>query len=310
MATRPIAAGFPGIGSLALFVDVLRLGSLSRAAEAQLISQPAATARIRQLERSLGLRLLERGPTGSTPTEAGTVVAGWANVLLSDAEAMWLAIESLNGPSSGQLRLASSYTIAEYLVPAWLAAFHQRHPDVSTSLDVDNSSRVADAVRDHRADLGLVESPEVPRGLRSAVVGHDELVLVVQPGHALSRRRRPLPAAFLADLGLVLREKGSGTRSALDQALGTAGLPPPEARVELGSSSAVKAAVASGMGPSVLSRLAVRSELEAGSLVQVEMAGVDLRRELRAVWAAQPPLPEAASTLLRQLRAQPAGRSR
>ncbi|MEU3504755.1 LysR substrate-binding domain-containing protein, partial [Streptomyces hundungensis] len=127
----------------------------------------------------------------------------------------------------------------------------------------------------------------VPVGLDSAVIGHDRLVVVAAPSHPWARRQHPLSPAELAATPLIQREQGSGTRQVLDAALAAhGGLAEP--LIELSSTTAVKASVVSGAGPSVLSELALGEELAARRLVRIPVEGVRLRRDLRAVWRRGP----------------------
>lgn len=288
-----------------LFLSVVRLGSVSQAAAAHGITQPSATTRLRQLERQLGLGLLERGPSGSTPTPAGALVAEWATTLVAAAEEFAAATSTLRSQRGGRLRLAASLTIAEHLLPGWLEPLHQRFPDTKVELNVVNSAGVLDLVRADRTDIGFIESPASTKGLSATPVGADELVIVVAPSHPWARRRRPLPAADLARTPLVVREEGSGTRIALVNALATAGLGEPTPALELGSSAAVRAAAAAGTAPAVLSRLAVDAELEVGRLIEVPVEGLDLRRSLRAVRLNRRPIGDAGDALLSLARVKP-----
>jgi DNA-binding transcriptional LysR family regulator len=129
------------------------------------------------------------------------------------------------------------------------------------------------------------------------VVGGDELVVVVAPGHRWTRRRRPLTPAELAQVPLVLREPGSGTREALERALARHGLAGRTA-LELGSTAAIKAAVAAGEGPAVLSRLAVQGDLASRQLAEVATVDLDLRRPFHAVWRTGRSPAGAANSLL------------
>ncbi len=289
----------PDLGALDLFVSVLELGSVSKAAVAHGVAQPSASTRLRSLERRLGVRLLERASTGSWPTEAGALVGDWAREVLAAAGRFDGAVAALRTSEGRRLRIAGSYTIAEYLLPAWLARFRAAHADVACELDVVNSTRVAERVLAGEVDLGFVEGPAVAKGLAARTVGGDELVVVVEPAHPWARRRRPLRASDLVSTRLVVREEGSGTREALDRALFAhrhGGEPPP--LLALGSTTAVKAAVTNGAGPGVLSRLAVEGELAGGALVAVAVSGLDLHRRLRAVWARDRRLPGPALDLL------------
>src|SRR6201996_6463812 len=102
-----------------LLLPVARRGSLGLAATEHGISQPAASTRIRRLERQLGLSLIERSPRGSALTAAGELVAGWAQVAIDAAAALDAGMTSLRERSSAVLRVAASMTVAEYLLPGW-----------------------------------------------------------------------------------------------------------------------------------------------------------------------------------------------
>jgi DNA-binding transcriptional LysR family regulator len=297
----PLPPTFPELAALDVFRSVVALGSLSRAAAAHGITQPSVSARMKALERQMGVVLLARGPTGSVPTDNGRLVAGWAESVLRAADELAAGVGALRDRSGGRLRLVASYTVAEYLLPGWLDRFHRLHPDNPVELDVANSSEVVERVRGGRTELGFIESPGPVTGLRTAVVERDELVAVVRPGHAWSRHR-VVDAERVASTPLVLREPGSGTRESLETALADAGLEPPMAVLELGSTSAVKAAVISGGSPAVLSRLAVEADAAGGRLRIVPIVGMRLSRELRAVWRRDRALPPQAATLLEELR--------
>ncbi|MHC0428593.1 LysR family transcriptional regulator [Streptomyces sp. O3] len=282
-----VAAGLPHrvpeLGALQLLLAVARLGSLGRAARELGISQPAASSRVRAMERQLGVALVDRSPRGSRLTDTGVLVTDWARRIVEAAEAFDVGAQALRDRRDSRLRVAASMTIAEYLLPGWLIALRRERPDTAVSLLAGNSVAVAEQVLAGEADLGFVEGLDVPGGLSGAVIARDSLVVVVAPGHAWAKRRAPLGPAELTATPLILRERGSGTRQVLDAALAEdGGLVRP--LLELSSTTAVKAAVVSGAGPSVLSELAVGDEVAAGRLVQVPVRGVGLRRDLRAVW--------------------------
>ncbi|MBP2402014.1 CysJI operon transcriptional activator [Streptomyces netropsis] len=278
-----LAHRVPDLGALELLLAVARLGSLGRAARELGITQPAASSRVRTMERMLGVALVERSPRGSRLTDAGVLVTDWARRIVEAAEAFDAGAQALRGRRDSRLRVAASMTIAEYLLPGWLIALRTRRPGTAVSLFAGNSSAVAERLLAAEADLGFVEGLAVPPGLDGAVIGHDRLVVVTAPGHPWARRRTPLDAAELAATPLILRERGSGTRQVLDAALASQG-GVAEPLLELASTTAAKAAVVSGAGPSVLSELAVGEELAARRLVEIPVPGVGLRRDLRAVW--------------------------
>ncbi|WP_433615187.1 LysR family transcriptional regulator [Dactylosporangium sp. CA-139114] len=291
----PLPSTVTDLTSFDLLLSVARLGSVGRAAAAHGISQPAASARLRQLERRLGVTLLDRGPRGSSLTETGALIADWARTAVGAADALAAGIAALRASRHSRLAVAASQTVAEYLLPAWLVALHAGSPGLSVTLQALNSSDVAARVLGGEADLGFVEGPSVPGGLDAAVVGADRLTVIVAPGHPWARRRRGITAAELAATPLVSREAGSGTRGALEAALPGA-VPAP--LLELSSTTAIKHAVAAGNAPAVVSSLAIVAELAAGTLVAVPAGDVSLQRRLHAVWPAGRQLAGPARDLL------------
>lgn len=301
----PDSAPPPDLESLRLLVAVGELGSLGQAARAAGIAQPSASKRVAVLERRLRLPLLDRGPRGSALTAQGKLVADWAAKVLDAADELMRGATALREHRQASLRVAASLTVAEYLMPRWLHEFQldevqvdQGH--VQAGLRVANSAEVIHLVGDGEVELGFVEGPEVPESLTARTVATDRLAVVVAAGHPWTRRGRPLRAVELAGTPLVVREAGSGTRDTLDRAVHAAGLELSAPHLELGSTAAVKGAVAAGSAPAVLSAFAVEIELMAGRLVEVPVADdLDLTRELRAVWPRGRRLLGPAAALLR-----------
>ncbi|WP_020578738.1 LysR family transcriptional regulator [Actinopolymorpha alba] len=293
----PLSSSVPDLGALDLLLSVARLGSIGQAAHEHGISQPAASLRIRNLERLLGIELVERTPRGSRLTQPGTMVASWARDVIDAASALDEGVRALRAGLLARIRVAASLTVAEYLLPGWLTTLRGYSPDLALSLHVANSVEVGHMVLDGRADIGFVEGLGVPRGLRSRQIMTDHLVVVVGRGHPWAGRSVPLTPENLAATPLILREVGSGTREILVRGLEM--YAPTAAPVaELSSTTAIKAAVAAGAGPTVLSSLAVVDDITAGRLIEVPVNGLDLRRRLRVVWASGRDLPAPARNLI------------
>jgi molybdate transport repressor ModE-like protein len=275
------------IGDLAgldVFVAAVRLGSISAAARECGISQPAATERLRTLERRIGIELLRRGPGGSVPTAAGQTVAEWAGEVTRSVELLAAGITALQAQTGERpLRIMASLTIAEYVMPTWLHA-HRTGRGSAVELTVGNSQLVAAAVTAGDVELGFVETPRPVPGVRSSVVGGDQLAIVVAPDHEWVRRKRRVTPALLARTPMLSREAGSGTRDVYEAAIRRAGFTAPPPLGVMGSTTALKGAVAAGDGACVLSRLAIVDELAAGTLAEVAVQGLDLTREFRALW--------------------------
>jgi molybdate transport repressor ModE-like protein len=290
----------PDLEALELLVAVAETGSLGQAAARQGISQPSASARMRTLERRLGVQLLVRSTSGSRLTSAGLVVTDRARAVLDQAHALVQGAAALRTRRRDRLRVTASLTIAEHLVPGWLVALRDVDPGVHVELNVTNSTHVIERVRGGEADLGFIEGRGAPRDLHSRAVARDRLVVVVAPGHPWARRRRPLRPVELAATPLLLREAGSGTRETLEAALsGHGGVAEPA--LELGATAPLRAAALSGTAPAVLSALAVADEIAVGRLVEVP-SELSLDRVLRAVWPRGRELPAPAHHLLRVTR--------
>ncbi|SFS84929.1 DNA-binding transcriptional regulator, LysR family [Methylobacterium sp. yr668] len=241
---------------------------VTRAAEALNIVQSAVSAAVSGLEERHAVKLFHRVGRGIELTDAGRVFLEEARAVLARAEAAERVLADLSGLRRGSLRVHASQTIASHWLPRHLVAFRAAHPDITIRLAVGNTAEVARAVADGSAELGFVEGEVEDPVLASAAVAQDRLVLVVPAGHPFSARET-LTAADLAGHPWVLREAGSGTRSAFEAALAAAGLALADVAVslELPSNEAVLAAIEAGAGASVLSEAVVASKLAAGALV-------------------------------------------
>lgn len=273
---------WPDLTALELLVAVADHGSLGAGSGEIGVAQPNASRSMARLERQLGLPLLVRSTRGSTLTPEGLLVVDWARRTLQAARALTDGAAGLSADDRAALTVGASQTVAEHLLPAWLARLRVLHHETPVAVHVLNSSEVTAGVIDGRFGLGFIEDPTPPRGVHATSTGSDELVLVVAPSHPWARRSAAVEADELAATSLVTREVGSGTRVALEQALAPRRLSP--AALELPSNAAVRVSVSAGSGPAVLSRLAVRDALGAGTLQEVALTGLDLRRPLRAIW--------------------------
>lgn len=282
----------PDLAALQVFLAVALTGSLNAAARELGVSQQAVSARITSIEKQTGVVLVNRSPQGSTLTPAGVSLAEWSDRLLKSAAELDAGLAALRHDRRTRLRVSASLTVAEQLLPRWLVSLQiagrtRGTESAEITLTATNSDRVIDDIRSERADLGFIEGPRVPKGLRSRIVARDQLVLIVRPDHPWARRRRTIGATELNDTPLISREEGSGTRDALSTALRSA-LGPRSVQVppmmSLSTTSAVRAAVLAGAGPAVLSELAITDDLSNGRLTRIAVDGVDLTRTLRAVW--------------------------
>src|SRR5215472_1507357 len=275
----------PDLAALEVLLSVARTGSLNSAAREAGVSQQAVSARVRAMEAQTGVALVHRTPRGSR--------------LLDVAAELDAGIAAMRHDRRSRLRISASSTIAEQLLPAWLASFRTAaerpgSPAPDIVLTEGNTETVIARVTGGAADIGFTEGPHRPAGVPSRVIGHDRLAVVVAPGHPWAGRRESVSAAELSSTPLVGREGGSGTRDTLSAALAARlgpGTPQAPAALSVSSTAAVRAAVLAGAAPAVISELAVAEDLAAGRLAAIQIPELDLRRTLYAIWNGTPSPP-------------------
>lgn len=293
-----MGAGWVNVQVLELFVAIIETGGIGAGARRVGMAQPNASHLVAELEARANTTLLERTPRGSAPTEAGALFADRARAVLDAAQSLddWVGTRRHSDRPS-QLRVGASMTIADTLLPAWLAELRQRLPHVRADVHVMNSLSVLDDVREGVLQVGFVETPYVPVRLNAMVVQEDELVVVIPPGHDWANRRGGISLHELAQTPLVVREEGSGTREGLRKLLADSA--PVDPAQVLTSNAAVRVAVTSGAGPAVLSELAIRPQLDSGELLHIPLQGPKVSRPLTAVWSGPRRLAGPAAELVR-----------
>jgi len=274
------------IRQLEVFVALDEHGSFTRAAKTLRLSQSTVSGHIADLERRLGVRLVERERGGVRPTAAGRALLTPARqVLLAERNAR-MAITALTGLISGTLVVGGSTIPSTYLLPRLFGLFRQRHPRVALELVAGDSRTTLEGVRSAEVEVAIVGSPPPGDDLWVEHFDSDRMVLVFPPDHPFARADTVQPDA-LFEFPVVMREHGSGTRLAVERALGALvgerRLVQLTVACELGSTEALKSAVEAGLGVALVSDLAVRAELAAGTLLTRPVAGLDARREFLLV---------------------------
>jgi DNA-binding transcriptional LysR family regulator len=264
---------------LEIFVKVAEFGSFSRAAESLHLTQPTVSEHIRTLEEDLGVRLLDRLGRGAAPTPAGQLLLGYATRVLALAREARQAVDRFQGRMSGDLTVGASSIPGEYMLPALIGRFKEKYPDIAVALLIGDSRSAVDWVMDGRVELGVVGQPLPRRGVEYRELAVDDVVLVVAATHPWTGRAS-VGLDELAAEPLIVRERGSGTRAALEQALNGAGIDLGAFRVvaEMGATQAIKQAIRAGVGVSVMSRRAVEDECRAGTLACLRIDGLTLSR--------------------------------
>lgn len=265
--------------ALRVFTAVAERGGFSRAAVVLHLSQPAVSKAVIGLERELGLPLLERGAGGVRLTDAGATLYHRARELFAVERTAEEEVRAHRGLDAGVLRLGASTTVATYYLPPLLGAFRAAHPGVTLRVASANTRAIARLLVQRRLDVALVEGPVADPRVSAEAWREDELVVLAPPGHVLLRPRRPVAATALGEHPFIARERGSGTRAVAEAALAAHGVRPPVA-LTLGSTEAVKEAVAAGLGLAIVSRAAAADELALGRVGAVRVAGLVIRRPL------------------------------
>lgn len=257
---------------LQVFHTVARLLSFTKAAEELHMTQPAVTFQVRQLEEQFNTRLFDRTHNRISLTDAGKRVFEYAERIFHLYSEMDNSVRELTGDISGVLILGASTTIAEYMLPELLGDFKSRHPEVTIRLKVANTDGIVSQVENNDIDLGVVEAPVNNKNLVVEECRTDQLVLIVPPGHELTSEKT-VSMIRIAEYPFICREEGSGTREVMIESMQAAGIEPADMRIamELGSLEAIKGAVESGMGVSILSRATLNKELRLGTLVAIDI---------------------------------------
>ncbi len=258
------------------FVKVAELGSFSKAAEALFLTQPTISEHIRALEEELGVRLLDRLSRGAVPTKAGQLLLSYAQRMLQLQRDARQALEQFQGRMSGELVVGASTIPGEYVLPPLIGRFKEKYPDISISLLIGDTRQALDWLLEGKVEVAVVGAEIPQRVLEYWELMPDELVMVVPSGHPW-HRKKTVTLDEVRTEPLIVRERGSGSRHALERALAEVGLDLGAFRVvgEMGSTQAIKQAVKAGVGTSLISKRAVADECRANLLWCVKVK--DLR---------------------------------
>ena len=272
---------------LTVFREVAHQLSFRKASEALHLSQPAVSQQVRALEEETGVRLFDRA-TGDghgsqiSLTEAGRVLLGYAAASAATLDEARLALAALNQTVTGELRIAASTTVAQYLLPRILGPFLREYPHVKLSLISGNTEHVVEQTATQRVALGIIEGPALRRDLKTERLVEDHMVLIANPQHPWATRRpRRIEASELTASPLLLRERGSGSRRIVERALKIAGLPLRSLNVimELDSTEAILSGVEAGLGVGFVSRWAVGKAVRLGTVRVIAVEDIHIVRD-------------------------------
>ncbi|KIQ03857.1 LysR family transcriptional regulator [Agrobacterium tumefaciens] len=282
---------------LAIFVAVAEREHLTKAAAAINLTPSAVSASIRSLEQHYGVELFHRIGRRIELTDAGRIFLEEARKLLARSQSVELILSELGSLQRGSLNVFASQTIASYWLPPRLMEFHNRFPGIELQLTIGNTRTVADAVISGEADIGFVEGELDEPALAASIVAHDELVVVVGPSHPWAGKKA-LDVDDIRSGRWVMREVGSGTRSAFEEALNDLGIKGGTLDIVLvlPSNESILCALLTGSGAATVSRLAAEQYIESGRLCEVDFPAP--AREFRLLRHKERHASKAALTLL------------
>ena len=277
-----------------VLVAVARESSVSRAAEALFMTQSATSMALTELEKQFNTRFFDRHGKRLQLNTEGRELLPRAIELLDRALELESLMEGKTG--AGSLRIGATLTIGNYLATLLIGDYMQQSPGSRVELSVQNTSSIVEKVAHFKLDLGLIEGDSHHPDLEITPWVDDELVIFAAPDHPLAHRKN-LSLQDLTNETWILRERGSGTRQVFDAALRHQ-LTNLNICLELEHTEAIKRAVESGLGISCISRLALKDAFRRGSLVPLEISGLDLKRQFNFVLHKQKFITSGISTFL------------
>jgi DNA-binding transcriptional LysR family regulator len=270
---------------LEIFCKVVELGSFSKAADAVYLAQASVSERIANLEKMVGVKLLDRLGREVVPTKAGEVLYKHAVLLLDMKRTARLEMEGFLGVKQGEIHMGGSTIPGEYILPKVIGNFNQKHPAISVDLTIADTSEIETRVLEGTLELGVIGSKGTHKNLIYQALWKDELVLAIPAKHRWARKKL-VSLSELFEEPFIARELGSGTLQSME-----APIRDPESKAagslqviaRFGSSTAVKEGIKAGLGVSILSSRAIDTELKTGILRALKVKGLPMYRSFYLV---------------------------
>jgi len=257
------------LNSLLVFHEVAKHRSFSKAAEGLFISQPAVTKHIKELERRVGMGLIQRRKGGFSLTEAGKIIFRYSHKISSHLMEMENVLGSLQKDHRGLLKIGTTESYSRCLMPRLLSGFQAAHPAFKIALDVGNSDEIERNLLVYKNDLGLIGLTRTSSKLEAIPFLKEPLVLIVSPNHSLAKRK-VVSLRELEGYPFIIRAKGSTTRRIVLQAFKDLEIRP-SLLMEAGSSEFIKQWVSEGKGVSVIVKRIVGDEEKRGIIKTVPL---------------------------------------
>lgn len=289
---------------LKTFIAVAEKKSFSEAAKSLYVTQPTISAQIKALEEEVGAKLFERTTKKVELTQPAAILLKYAKKIIYLSEMAQKEMRKFGESTYGELKIGCSFTIGEYFLTELIKEFQDDCPLVQFSVDITNSNNVVSDIIDQKIDVGLIETPiEEPHIVMEPFM-EDELILIAAPGF-FPENEITVSIDRLKEIPLIVREKGSGTRAVVNQHLQKAGLPEEELNIimELGSTEAVKSAVSSNLGVSIISKSAIKKELKLKLLKQYPVKDLSFYRYFYVAVRKDKVLNQSAERFIEKLKA-------
>jgi DNA-binding transcriptional LysR family regulator len=265
---------------LRTFDAVVKHSSFSRAGHELGVGQPAVSRAVREFEAQIGAPLLERGPSGIRPTEAGQVLVKQARVIFAAEKLAEKEVAAITGLCSGTLHVGASTTIATYFLPQLLSVFQKKYPGIDLRLTSANTLAIVEQLSNGQLDVALAEGPvDASTGICATCWLDDYLVMCISASHPLASIKTSIGLDHLADEIFITREPGSGTRDIVSLALSRAGLLPRNT-MEVASNEVIAQLVAARVGLAVLSSAVIADMVASGRISVLQVRGLPFKRVL------------------------------
>jgi len=265
---------------LKVFEAVARHLSFSRAAEELHLTQPAVSMQVKALEEEAGLPLTEQIGKKVFLTDAGAELARHARLIAQQLAAASESLAAIRGVRGGRLAIGVVST-AKYFAPRLMTAFRARHPGIELALEVHNREEIVRQLADNEIDLAIMGRAPHELETVAAPFADNQLIIIAASDHPLAARRR-ISAADLAQEVFLIREPGSGTRSAMERYFAEQGVVLTHT-FEMTSNETIKQAVMAGMGLSFISETTVALELAVGRINRLRVTGTPVMRQWNVV---------------------------
>ena len=272
---------------LEAFVQIADSGSFSKAAKDLFLTQPTISAHISSLEKELNTRIFVRNTKEVRLSDSGKILYDYAKqmtVLQKKIEDTFAVREE---KAQQCLTIAASTIPAQYLLPGILARFNEKYPNQQFEILESDSAKVVEQVVNNEVDIGFTGTVIDKRLCKYIPFYQDELVVIAPNTEKyLALKEKNANATWVAEEALIMREAGSGTRKEAEKQLRRISVNPTRLNViaSMESTEAIKRAVSSGMGISVMSKLAVEEEILKGSLLAVPLSADDMRRDINVIY--------------------------